>query len=127
VRVTRIKPLDSSGVKASDDFEVRLEKLSGDAAVVHVEGELDLATTPRLEETLQEGPLPATLVVDLGNCSFIDSSAIRLLTTTARQTAENGGRVALVATDPGILRVLEITAVDTMLAVHPTVDAALDA
>jgi anti-sigma B factor antagonist len=112
-------------VNASEDFEVRLERLSGDAVVVRVEGDLDLATTPRLDDVLEQAMSSATLVVDLSRCSFVDSSAIRLLTTTAREAEESGGRLALVATDPGILRVLEITAVDTMLAVHPTLDAAL--
>jgi hypothetical protein len=33
--------------------------------------------------------------------------------------------VSLVATDPGVLRVLEITALDTAVPVHATLDAAL--
>lgn len=46
---------------------------------------------------------------------------MRLIASTVREVDQ----VSVVAMDPGILRVLEITALDTMVAVHPTVDAAL--
>jgi len=93
--------------------------------VVHVNGELDLATTPQLEETLEPVDRSAPLVVDLGECTFLDSTCVRFLISLVRETEAAGGRTALVATDPGILRVLEITALDTMVPVHPTVETAL--
>jgi len=69
---------------------------------------------------------PATrLVVDLSECTFIDSSAVRVLMTTARRVHSDGGVIALVAQDSGILRVLEIAAVDTVLPVYPTLESAL--
>ena len=36
--------------------------------------------------------------------------------------AERHPRVSIVATDPGILRILEITALDTMVPVHASLD-----
>jgi hypothetical protein len=40
-------------------------------------------------------------------------------------TARSAPRVSVVATDPSVLRVLEITAVDTMVSVHASLDDVL--
>jgi anti-anti-sigma factor len=100
--------------------------LQDGVVVVRVEGELDMATSGRFEEALGAPPAPGgRLVIDLTECTFLDSSAVRLLVGAARAADESGGRVSLVARDPGILRVLEIAAVDTMLPVHDSLDLAL--
>lgn len=84
-----------------------------------------MATAPALEEALAEAGFAERLVVDLTSCTFVDSSAVRVLVASARDSQAARGSLALVVTDPGILRVLEISAVDTMLPVHETLDAAL--
>jgi anti-sigma B factor antagonist len=93
--------------------------------VVGVEGELDLATSASLAEALDALSTAGDVVIDLSGCTFIDSSAVRLFVETARAAQESGGKVSLVTRDPGILRVLEIAAVNTLLPVHESVDAAV--
>ena len=58
------------------------------------------------------------LAIDLSACTFLDSSGMRAIAAAA----ERHPRVSIVATDPGILRILEITALDTMLPVHASLD-----
>lgn len=101
------------------------ETLSGGAVVVRVEGELDMATSGDLEQAITEAESGTHLVIDLTECTFLDSSAVRVLVEGARTSERSNGRVSIVARDPGIVRVLEISAVDTMLPVHDTLDAAL--
>ena len=109
-----------------DAFEVVIESVEAKSAVVRVTGELDLATVPQLEQALAERPEGAAgLVIDLSDCTFVDSTCVRLLVGVVRETESAGGRAAIVATDPGVLRVLEITALDTLVPVHPSVDEAL--
>lgn len=84
-----------------------------------------MATAPTLEERVASVGAASHLVVDLTQCTFLDSAAVRTLTSIARDSNASGSTLALVATDPGILRVLEITAVDEFLPVHSTVDDAL--
>jgi anti-sigma B factor antagonist len=109
-----------------DTFDVVVESIAAESVVVRVTGELDLATVPQLERALAERPEGAAgLVIDLSGCTFIDSTCVRLLVGVARETESAGGRAAIVATDPGILRVLEITALDTLVPVHRSVDEAL--
>jgi anti-sigma B factor antagonist len=94
------------------------------AVVLHVAGELDLATAPRLEDAIAGASHVEHVVIDLSGCTFLDSSGVRSLVLARRNTPPDQ-RVDLVSADPSILRVLEITGVDTMLAVHPSVEAAL--
>lgn len=108
-----------------DTFEVVVESIGARSAVVRVTGEVDLATVPQLERALAERPDGAGLVIDLSECTFVDSTCVRLLVDVARETEEAGGKVAIVATDAGILRVLEITALDTLVPVQPSLENAL--
>jgi anti-sigma B factor antagonist len=107
------------------ELELGLETLSEGGTVVHVDGELDLATAPELEKLLAGMDLGERLVIDLSPCTFLDSSAVRVLITTIKDAEKHGGEVTLVAPDPGVARVLEISSVDSMTTVHPTLDAAL--
>jgi anti-sigma B factor antagonist len=108
----------------SRDFDVQTETTPGGPAVLRVFGELDLATVPRLEEALAAVSADLT-VIDLSSCTFLDSSGVRALATAGQELSEAGRRFSLVASDPGLLRVLDITGVDTVLAVHQSTESAL--
>jgi anti-sigma B factor antagonist len=107
------------------EFDVSRRELPGRGTVLQVEGELDMATAPALEDALADAGFAERLVIDLTACTFVDSSAVRVLVSSARDSEAASGSLALVVADPGILRVLEISGVDTMLPVHETLDAAL--
>jgi anti-anti-sigma factor len=104
--------------------EVTRQTLPGGDVVLRVEGELDLATSATLEDAVVASEASGHVILDLSECTFIDSSAVRLFVEAARSAQDAGGKLSLVARDPGILRVLEIAAVDTMLSVHDSVEAA---
>jgi anti-anti-sigma factor len=112
-------------VATTGDFDVELVPLPNGAYVVRVVGDLDMATAPTLEASLASLDSEPRVVVDLARCTFIDSAAVRMLVVAARDADAAGRSVALVATEPGILRVLEIAGVDTVLPVHSTIDDAV--
>lgn len=112
-------------VATGGDVGITTEALAAGGAVVRVDGELDMATTHRLEDAVEKADQGGRLVIDLTACTFLDSSAVRVLVSTARAAQAAGGSFSLVASDSGIVRVLEIAAVDTILPVHSTLDAAL--
>lgn len=103
------------------DFAVDVERRA-DCVVVRVAGELDMAAADAFEDAMS--PVVSStphVVVDLSECTFVDSAGMRVITATIGQAE----RLSIVASEPGVLRVLEITAVDTMAPVHPSLDAAL--
>jgi anti-sigma B factor antagonist len=52
---------------------------------IELDGELDLATAPVLEEALARAvQSPTEITVDLSRCSFIDARGIRVLVNSAR-------------------------------------------
>jgi len=112
-------------VASVGDFAITREPLAAGGAVVRVEGELDMATAPALEEALVETGFSERVVIDLTGCTFLDSSAVRLLVASVRDSEAAGGQLELVAPEPGVLKVLEISGVNTMLPVHATLDDAL--
>ena len=111
-----------AAVASAGDFEITTELLPSGSALVRVNGELDLATTPQLEDALSSSLARGALVVDLTLCTFLETTAIRILVRTARSV---GDGMSLVASDPSILRVLELARVDTLVPLHSTLEAAL--
>lgn len=83
-----------------------------------------MATCPELLGALEDVDSGKRILIDLSECTFLDSSAVRVLVDTARSAESAGGELVLVANDPAILRVLEIASLDTMIEVHETVEAA---
>jgi anti-anti-sigma factor len=112
-------------VARAGDVEVTLEALPEGVVVARVEGELDVATSPGFQEAVDSTDPGGRLVIDLTECTFLDSSAVRVLAATARAADAAGGSVSLVTGDPGIRKVLEIAALDTVLRMHETLDSAL--
>jgi anti-sigma B factor antagonist len=102
------------------DFDVAVQHLD-DRVVVRVEGDLDLASADAFEDAMSTVAFAVHVVIDLGSCTFLDSAGMRVIAATARSAP----RVSVVVTDPSVLRVLEITGVDTMVSVHASLDDVL--
>ena len=66
------------------------------------------------------------IVVDLTECEFIDSSAIRALLLSREQKNPDDGResLAVAASSDQILRILSVMGLDQVLPIEPTVDQA---
>jgi stage II sporulation protein AA (anti-sigma F factor antagonist) len=67
------------------------------AAWVHVAGDLDLATSPKLRQTLHDAQLFASLVVlDLREVTFIESAGVHVILDAAARVRRGAGRLILV-------------------------------
>jgi anti-anti-sigma factor len=83
---------------------------SGPVAVVSVHGEVDLATGPRLEAVAKRAigaPQPQTLLVDLDDCPFMDSTGLNFLLRT--RTSFPGRMVVSCQPDGAVARMLQLT------------------
>lgn len=105
-----------------------VEAPTSDCCVVAPSGEIDAHTSPDLREAIDEQLLDARvrrLVVDLSRTTFLDSSALGVLIATLKRMGERGGRLAVVEPPPTLRRIFEITALDRVLELHPSREAAL--
>lgn len=98
----------------------------GSRLVVHVTGELDLATAPAFRQAVVGaiGAETADVVVDLTACDFVDSVGVGLLLGVLKRARTHGGRLVLVSDEPRILRVLELT---DLVRIVPVVDTLAEA
>lgn len=88
-----------------------------DACIVHVEGELDMLSSPSLRDEvcrlLADDP---AVVLDLGPLSFIDSSGIKCLLLVASRSRAAGDRLRMLPPADGqVAQVLTLTGVDRYL------------
>jgi anti-sigma B factor antagonist len=92
----------------------RVEVRSEDhRTVISVSGELDLASSPALEEELERvAKSDATvIVVDLSELEFMDSTGLSVLVRAHQRAEENGRRLGLVNGSQQVQRLLTLTGV----------------
>lgn len=94
----------------------------GDAVRVIVEGELDLAAAPSVEELLR-APLQDGVerrVLDLRGLTFMDSSGLRTILSAHGAARREGWALQIVPGPPAVQRVFEICGVkDSLRFVTP--------
>jgi anti-anti-sigma factor len=86
---------------------------------VQVRGELDLSTSPQLDETLRrEIDAGNRVVVDLSEIAFIDSTGLNTLITALRASSSNGAALMVSPSLPAqVQRVLEVTGLNAVLPI----------
>jgi anti-sigma B factor antagonist len=110
-------------------FQVESEELEGGIRAIAVRGELDMNTAPDLERKLDEALAgsDASIVLDLSECEFIDSTGIALIVRAWRRLDGGGGeaRLVLCCVNHQVRRLLTITGVEGSISMHEQRDAAL--
>lgn len=122
--LSRADKADSSPPTAVP-FAIERNALDGHTSVITVEGELDLSTAPQLKwmllDSLQEGH--SRLIVDLSRTSFMDSTALGVLVGVNR-SLDGGARLAIVCTRPNLLKIFELSGLDSAFAICATLEQA---
>jgi anti-sigma B factor antagonist len=111
------------------EFQLLEEDVGAETHVITVTGEIHVSTAPefnrRLNAAIARGK--TGLVLDLTPTEFIDSTGLSVLLNGLRRVTRQRGRMALVCTNPTVLRLFEITRLDTTFDIHPTREDALKA
>lgn len=107
---------------------VSTAQIGAEAYVVAVSGELDVGSVDSLERELADvfDRGGRRVVVDLSGVSFIDSVALGALVRDAKRFRASGGAFVVVADDPRILRVFEITGLDRLFAIERSLAEGVD-
>lgn len=107
----------------------RVEVRNADATtVISVSGELDLASSPALEEELERvAQSDAQLVVvDLRGLEFMDSTGLSVLVRAHQRAEENGRRLGLINGSQQVQRLLTLTGVADRLTLTDLPEELLD-
>src|SRR6266480_6048675 len=113
---------DRSG-PGSNAFAIIEQRPDERTAVISIAGELDLSTAPQLKWRLVDA-LEAGLggiVVDLGDVTFMDSTALGVL-VGVRRGLDVGARLGIVCTDANVLNVFRMSGLDAAFAIFRTRD-----
>jgi anti-sigma B factor antagonist len=108
-------------------FVAATEQLDDGTPVVCVLGEVDLATAPELEQALVGvgDDRTGAVIVDLTGCTFLDCSGLRALVATRGRLERSNRRLGLVLPKPGMLRIFQITGLDELFEIYPSLGAAV--
>jgi anti-sigma B factor antagonist len=112
-------------VQSQFRVDVRTE---GHAAVIVVRGELDLASSPALEEQLEQlwGSETKLLVIDLRELEFMDSTGLSIIVNAHQRLAEDGRELSLVRGPQQVQRLLDLTGVAERLRLVDSPEELLD-
>jgi anti-sigma B factor antagonist len=107
-------------------FGVRSDTVDGLHAV-SVSGELDQGTAPELRGALAEalGDDLSSVLIDLSDCNFIDSTGLSLLVEAKRRLADESRRFAVCCPDDDVRRLLELTGIDQAVGLFNSRDEAI--
>lgn len=109
------------------DARVSVSRFGTDSFVVAAGGELDLFTSERLREKLADVLELGgrRILVDLTGVSFMDSTALGVLVGAGKTLQASGGQMVLVADDPRVQRVIEITGLARVFRVEASLPEAV--
>jgi anti-sigma B factor antagonist len=120
VKISRLEPVQSH-------FRVEVRN-QGRATVIAVSGELDLASSPALQEELDR--LAASdselLIIDLRELDFMDSTGLSVLVRAHQRAEEQGRRLAMVKGPQQVQRLLSLTGVGDRLTLVDAPEDLLD-
>jgi anti-sigma B factor antagonist len=106
-------------------MELNLEnRAHGTWTIIRVGGELDLHTSPLLQERLAQllDQGVTRMALDLQDVGFMDSSSLGVLVTALKWLREREGDLALVGVNGSPLKVLALTGIDRLLTMYPAAD-----
>ena len=114
---------------ATPQFDLTEEDLDERTHVIAVRGEIHVTTAPefsrRLNEAIARGK--TSVVLDLSAVEFIDSTGLSVLLNGLRRVTRAQGRLALVCANPTVLRLFEITKLDTTFDIRTSREEAIAA
>jgi anti-sigma B factor antagonist len=98
----------------------------GDSVVVGIRGDLDIVTSPQLDECLTQAEAShSRIILDLSGVDFLDTSALAVIVGHWKKAEAAGGLLALAGARYRYTKTLWITGLADRLAMYDDVDKAL--
>jgi anti-sigma B factor antagonist len=112
---------------AKSDAHPEIHSLDRGVTRVRLTGEVDIATAPRLQQTLDELVREGhtRLLIDLSDATFIDSTGLGVLLHTVKQLRRRRGRLAVLCPDRAMRDLFELVGHNLLFPVDDTLEHAL--
>jgi anti-sigma B factor antagonist len=108
-------------------FDLSESELDDTTVVIRVAGEIHATTAPgfseRLNSAIDGGK--TGVVLDLTGVEFIDSTGLSVLLNGLRRVTRVRGSMVIACANPTVLRLFEITKLDTTFEILPDCDEAI--
>jgi anti-sigma B factor antagonist len=114
---------------AEPRFRTRERDVDDRTTVIAVDGEIHVNTAPEFSGVLSASLAAGRtrLVLDLTGVMFIDSTGLSVLLNALRRITRAGGAMAVVCSNPTVLRLFEITKLDSTFDLHTDLEPAIAA
>ncbi len=96
--------------------------------VLRFYGELDHHSSTRIRKAINkewEKELSRNIIFNLEHLAFMDSSGVGVIMGRYEQAGKTGGKVAVCAASPALMKVLELSGLLKLVEVYPTEEEAL--
>jgi anti-sigma B factor antagonist len=113
---------------ASPQFELDEESLDPRTHLISVRGEVHVSTAPEFSERLNDAIAGGKtgVIIDMTQVDFIDSTGLSVLLNALRRVTRQQGTLSLAVSNPTVLRLFEITRLDSTFDIAPTRDEAVE-
>lgn len=109
------------------NFDLTEEPLDDSSVVIRVAGEIHATTAPEFSERLNAAIADGKtgVILDLTGVEFIDSTGLSVLLNGLRRVTRVRGSMVLACANPTVLRLFEITKLDSTFDIVPSCDEAI--
>jgi anti-sigma B factor antagonist len=109
------------------NFDLSEEALDEKTVQLRVRGEIHASTAPEFSERLNDAIATGKtgVILDLTGVEFIDSTGLSVLLNGLRRVTRARGTMVLACANPTVLRLFEITKLDSTFEILPTCDEAI--
>ena len=109
------------------NFDLSEQLLDDKTVVLRVQGEIHATTAPEFSERLNEAIATGKtgVILDLTGVEFIDSTGLSVLLNGLRRVTRSRGTMVLACANPTVLRLFEITKLDSTFEILPSCDEAV--
>jgi len=97
------------------------------AHIIEVQGEIDVYTSPRVKETINEliEKEQYNLIINLEDVRYIDSTGLGVLIGALKKVREHNGSINLICTNPQIKKIFNITGLVKIFGIYKNQEEAI--
>jgi anti-sigma B factor antagonist len=113
---------------SAPQFDLSVQEPDAGVRTVVVTGEIHVSSAPEFSRRLNEaiGGDDSPIALDLSDVTFIDSTGLGVLLNGLRRVTREGRRMALACANPTVLRLFQVTRLDSTFEILPTREDAVE-